>query len=87
MSVVQELSDLAIEIAEEMERRRSGLQAELLKIEARKRDIEADLRATDLIRERLSRFRVIINGDYQCPNCWGGTNQIEADARSVRHEE
>ena len=70
MSVVQQLSDLATEIAEEMERRRSELQAELLKVEARKRDLEADLQATDLVRERLSRFQVIINGDYQCPDCW-----------------
>jgi hypothetical protein len=70
MSVVQHLSDLATEIADEMQQRRSVLEAELLKLESRKREIDADIRATDLGRERLSHFQVSINGEYQCPNCW-----------------
>ena len=70
MSVVQQLSDLATEIAEEMQQRRSALEAELINLKARKREIEDELRATDLGRERLSHFQVNINGKYQCPNCW-----------------
>jgi hypothetical protein len=70
MSVVQQLSDLAAEIAEEMQQRRSALESELLKLETRKREIDAELRVTELGRERLSHFQVNINGNYQCPNCW-----------------
>jgi hypothetical protein len=68
--VVQQLSDLATEVAEEMQQRRSVLNAELLKLETRKQEIEAELRETNLGRERLSHFQVNIGGEYQCPNCW-----------------
>ena len=70
MPLVQQLSDLAAEIADEMRQHHSALKAELLKLETRKQEIEADLQATELGRERLSRFQVKINDDYQCPNCW-----------------
>jgi len=70
MSVVQQLSDLAAAIAEEMQQRRSALEAEPLELETRKREIGEELRATDLGRERLSHFQVKIDGEYQCPNCW-----------------
>lgn len=70
MSIVQNLSDLAQEIAEEVQGRRCVLEAELLRLEAGAGDIRTELRSMDLARDRLATFQVQIGGQYQCPNCW-----------------
>ena len=78
MSIVRNLSDLAQEIGEELQSRRSALDAELLRLEAHARDIRAELGSMDLARERLSSFQVQIGEQYQCPNCW-----VRHEAQSV----
>ena len=69
-STSQQIFEIAEEIVQHMEARRSALQAELAKIEARKREIDLALRATKLGRERLANFQIKIGPDYQCPSCW-----------------
>jgi hypothetical protein len=78
MSIVRNLSDLAQEIGEELQSRRSVLDAELLRVEAHAREIRAELGSMDLARERLSSFQVQIGEQYQCPNCW-----VRDEAQSV----
>ena len=66
---------MVADIAADMQYRRSALKTELLEIEARKREIEADLDATRLALKRARNFIPIIGMNHQCPRCW------------VRHED
>jgi hypothetical protein len=70
VSVRSAISELTREIADHFQARASALQQELLQIESRKREIEAELAAANLTHDRLLRFQETIGGKLQCPSCW-----------------
>ena len=70
MKIADQLAQEAIEIANRLKARASALKPELLEIETRKAEIEAQLHAANLCHKRLSHFRPEIDGDFQCPSCW-----------------
>ena len=70
MSVIKDLRDEALRVAREIQDGAQGLQHELSKIETRKLQIEAMVRASSFARERLANFVPEIGGIFQCPSCW-----------------
>lgn len=70
MSHPIQLTDLAQEIATNASGRAAALQHELLQIETRKGEVEAQLHAANLAYERLSSFVPVRGGNLQCPRCW-----------------
>ena len=70
MSLKDEIKQLAIQVANEVQERALRLKPELREMEQRKAQIEAELHAADLCRQRLSDFQPEIGGNLQCPRCW-----------------
>jgi hypothetical protein len=70
MSIGDQLKKIAGNIAVQLEGRKSRLQAELMEIETRKAEIEAQLRAASLGPERVFNFQPQIGRHFQCPRCW-----------------
>ena len=70
MSVIKDLRKEAQRIAAEASHAAQGLQRELSEIEARKLQIEAEIRASSLSHERLANFVPEIGRVFQCPSCW-----------------
>ena len=69
-SVADQLGQIAFDEAARMQYERPALEAELLEIEARKREIEAKLDATKFALKRANNFLFKVGVDYQCPRCW-----------------
>jgi hypothetical protein len=78
VSVVEEIHKAAARIAQGVKARVSRIQGELARVEAKKAAIEAELRATCSMEERLFNFQPQVNGGFQCPVCW-----IEHEKRSM----
>jgi hypothetical protein len=70
MPYVREITKFAAEIGRHAEQRSVYLKHELANITARKAEIEAHLRSTTVLQERLARFQPEIGGRLQCPRCW-----------------
>lgn len=70
MTYADQLKQLAIEIANDVQERALSRKKELAEIEIRKAQIEAQLESAQLCRNRLSSFTPEIGGDLQCPRCW-----------------
>jgi hypothetical protein len=70
MTPKKSLGQTAIEVANEIQERALRLQPELLAIETRKAEIQAQLNAAKLCHDRLASFQPQIGMDYQCPRCW-----------------
>ena len=64
------LAEEAAQIATRMNKRDADLQDELLKIEKRKAEIEAERNKTRLAPQRLLEFEPKIGVEYNCPSCW-----------------
>ena len=77
MSVSGTLSELAAEIADNLQQSAVALEPEKLRIQTRLREIEAVGAAARLAHDRLANFQIKIGADYQCPGCW-----IEHERRS-----
>ena len=50
--------------------REAALEAELVAMEQRRIETEAELKAAKLARTRLLDFRPRLGHGYQCPHCW-----------------
>lgn len=74
-SVAQQFLDIAADEAAYLDNQRPALEAELLEIEARKREIEAQLHATKFAFKRSRNFVFKLGTYHYCPRCW------------VRHED
>ncbi len=70
MSLEKILLDEATCMANRLEGGVAALEAELLAIEQRKIETEAELKAAKLARTRLLDFRTRLEHGYQCPHCW-----------------
>ena len=70
MSIAHGISDLAAQMAEESQQRAATLQAKLQEIEAQRTEVQAELDAAKLARQRLANFQVQIGLNFQCPQCW-----------------
>lgn len=64
------LCETAKQIAAELQVRATGLQRELLDVQARAAQIKAEMDAVSGAPERLANYTVEFGGDYQCPRCW-----------------
>lgn len=69
--IAGELHKIAIEAAEGAKARSLNLKQEYLESERQLRAKKAALDLLDSASERLAGFQPAINGDYQCPICWG----------------
>jgi hypothetical protein len=56
--------------ADQLQDRRPNLEIELLEIETRKAQIEAQLDTLKRAHTRLLDYRPCIGTDFQCPRCW-----------------
>jgi len=63
--------------ADRLKAKQSRLQIQLLELESRKADLEAQMRSADKAPERVLSFTPQIDGEYQCPRCW-----VEHELRS-----
>ena len=70
MNAQTHIQAIATQIAGNARDRASTLESELAAIEARKPEIQAQLRTARLAAKRLADFQVKVEGQYQCPNCW-----------------
>ena len=70
MSVKNDLAQEAIRIVTDMQQGIGQLKAEIAQLEDRKSQIQSQLVAAVVCRERLSRFQPEIGGVFQCPSCW-----------------
>lgn len=61
----------------------SGLQSELLQIEARKQEIERKLEAARLAAQRASSFISGSGLDLYCPRCWIFDGRPQSQLRSI----
>ena len=70
MNAATHIQAIATQIAGNAHDRASTLERELAAIEARKCEIQAQLKTARLAAKRLADFQVNVGGQYQCPNCW-----------------
>jgi hypothetical protein len=70
MPYVGEITKFAAEIGRNARQRSIYLKHELADITARKAEIEAHLRSTTVLQERLARFQPETTEGLQCPRCW-----------------
>ncbi len=82
MSIEKVLLDEAACTANRLEGGVAALEAELLAIEQRRIETEAELKAARLARTRLLDFRPRLEHGYQCPHCWI-ENEMQSTLRSV----
>jgi hypothetical protein len=68
----------AADMAKSLEGGTAALQAELRALERRKIEIDAELEAAKLARQRLLEYRPRLGPDFQCPHCW-----VESETRST----
>jgi hypothetical protein len=66
----QRIIDVATEIVGHRQKYAREAQSELRGMERRRIEIEAEIRAAKLARERFARFQPEIDGSLQCPRCW-----------------
>ena len=65
-----QLTQVALQISNDIQERTLKLKNELAEMEQRKLLIEAHLSSAQAVRERSRNFRPEIDGDFQCPSCW-----------------
>lgn len=65
-----QLSQAALQIANDIQERALNLKSELAEMEQRKVLIETQLTSAQAVRERARNFRPEIGGNLQCPSCW-----------------
>ena len=70
MSIEKILLDEAAGMADSLEGGVAALEAELVAMEQRRIETEAELKAAKLARTRLLDFRPCLGHGYQCPHCW-----------------
>ena len=70
MSIEKILLDEAARMANSLEGGVAALEAELVAMEQRRIETEAELKAAKLARTRLLDFRPRLARGYQCPHCW-----------------
>ena len=78
MSIEKILLDEAARMANSLEGGVAALEAELVAMEQRRIETEAELKAAKLARTRLLDFRPRLGQGYQCPHCW-----IQNEAQST----
>jgi hypothetical protein len=70
MSIEKILLDEAARMADSLEGCVATLELELVAVEQRRLETEAELKAARLARTRLLDFRPRRGHGYQCPHCW-----------------
>ena len=70
MTTATQLSQMSLQIANEILERALQLKPELQKIKLRQVQIEAQLESAQLCHQRARNFRALIDGNLQCPGCW-----------------
>ncbi len=89
MSPLKRLHEIAREIADHHQTQASNLKRQLLEIETRKTQIEAELRTANRAHERAMSFPGQIGSDYACPDCC--VRGVSATMRSIggggKHED
>lgn len=70
MSTAEQIRNLMLDIAESRMQQMQLLEKELADIGVRKSQIEAELAALDLLKQRIASFKPVIDGTPQCPNCF-----------------
>ena len=70
MSIEKILLDEAARMADSLEGCVATLELELVAVEQRRLETEAELKAAKLARTRLLDFRPRLGHGYQCPHCW-----------------
>ena len=70
MSIEKILLDEAARMANSLEGGVAVLEAELVAMEQRRIETEAELKTAKQARTRLLDFRPRLGHDYQCPHCW-----------------
>jgi hypothetical protein len=82
MSIEKILLDEAARMADSLEGGMATLELELVAVEQRRIETEAELRTAKLARTRLLDFRPRLGHGYQCPHCWI-QNQTQSTLSSV----
>jgi len=70
MSILTELKQAAVEVANNLQQRRSGLEAKKQNLETQLAQVQAQLDASSLPYQRVANFQPQIGADFQCPSCW-----------------
>ena len=70
MDIDSVLTTEAEDEATRAQNRARGMEADLLQIETRKREVEAALHSAHSAVHRAVNYRVRLGADYQCPCCW-----------------
>jgi primosomal protein N' len=70
MSIEKILLDEAAGMADSLEGGVAALEAELMAVEQRRIETEAELKTAKQARTRLLDFRPRLGHGYQCPHCW-----------------
>jgi DNA-directed RNA polymerase subunit M/transcription elongation factor TFIIS len=78
MSIADQIYEVAVRLAKYAQSHAAALQKELVELEARKRELEAQLHTAKFTYERLQDFVPPRGSDFQCPRCW-----IEHETLSV----
>jgi hypothetical protein len=78
MSFADQMREVAVRLAKYAQSRAVALEHELLEVEARKREIEAQLDAAKFAHQRLKDFIPMRAGGFQCPGCWIERETISA---------
>jgi hypothetical protein len=79
----QRITDLATEIVGHRQKYAREAQSELRAIERRRVEVEAEIRAAKLARERLVRFQPEIDGSPHCPRCWV-EDEVQSQLTKIR---
>lgn len=70
MSLIKQISDIARDLAGDLQKGTANAEAELVQIEKQRAAVMARLDLGRLAQKRLSEFRPEIGAQYQCPQCW-----------------
>jgi DNA-directed RNA polymerase subunit M/transcription elongation factor TFIIS len=70
MSFADQIHEVAVRLATYGQSRAAALKQELLKVEARKRELEAQLHVAKFAHQRLRDFVPTRGSEFQCPRCW-----------------
>jgi DNA-directed RNA polymerase subunit M/transcription elongation factor TFIIS len=90
MSFADKLYETAVRLAKYAQSSAAALEEELLQLEMRKREVEAQLDAANLAHQRLADFFPIRGADFQCPRCWidhGTVSNLQMTAKNTSSTE
>ena len=65
-----ELKEIAVQVANELQSRELSLRKQICDAQLHIAQLEAQLQASSVARDRSFNFAPTLDGNFQCPHCW-----------------